>query len=464
MKVVLVNPYELGRQPFGLAQPAAWLQREGFDVHCIDLAVERLEAERLSGARLIAVHFPMHTASRIALEALPHLTRMAPAAHLCAYGLYAPPNAQLLAESGFATILGGECEPSLVETAVRLREGRKFPQGVDQTPRVELGKINFLPPLRDSLPALDNYASLILADGSKRRIGFVEGSRGCKHLCRHCPVVPVYQGRFRVIPVDVVLEDVRAQIAAGAEHISFGDPDFLNGPTHARRLINAIRTTFPELTYDCTVKVEHLLAQPGIINFLSDSGCLFVTTAVEAVDDQVLEYLEKGDSTAVFEQVVELAYEAGLALAPTFVAFTPWTTLPGYIALLEKLMALKLVEAVPTIQLVIRLLVPAGSRLLALPGFKHRLGAFDAHLLGYPWQHEDPRVDTLQKEVEALAAQAEQENWSRREAFDAVYTSACEAAGHKRLPLMADLGEPIARHSEPWYCCAEPTSAQLRSF
>ena len=228
MKVVLINPYELGRQPFGLAQPAAWLQRESFDVHCIDLAVERLDAERLAGAELVAVHLPMHTATRIALEALPRLTQLAPAAHLCAYGLYAPPNAALLAECGFATILGGECEPALVEIATELREGKQPPvPGTDRGPRIALSKIDFLPPKRSGLPSLNNYASLILADGTEKRIGFTEGSRGCKHLCRHCPVVPIYQGRFRVVPVSVVLEDVRSQVAAGAEHISFGDPDFL---------------------------------------------------------------------------------------------------------------------------------------------------------------------------------------------------------------------------------------------
>ena len=38
--VVLINPYELGRQPFALAEPCAWLKRAGFDVRCIDLSLQ----------------------------------------------------------------------------------------------------------------------------------------------------------------------------------------------------------------------------------------------------------------------------------------------------------------------------------------------------------------------------------------------------------------------------------------
>lgn len=461
MNIVLINPYELGRQPFGLAQPAAWLTNAGFTVQCIDLALEKLNPEVLREAGMVAVHLPMHTATRIALEALPRLREMAPNAHLCAYGLYAPPNAPLLRERGFQTILGGECEPGLLETAQHLRSGHPVTQ---PDPATHLGKVAFVPPLRDALPALDQYADLIEPDASRRRVGFTEASRGCKHLCRHCPVVPVYGGRFRIVPVEVVLADIRQQVAAGAQHISFGDPDFLNGPTHARRVLEAFRNEFPEVTYDCTIKVEHLLADPGILHYLSETGCRFVTTAVEAVDDEILEYLDKGHDTADFERLVALAGQAGLALAPTFVPFTPWTTLTGYKALLDKLIELELVEAVPGIQLAIRLLIPAGSRLLELDSIRTLVGDFDPALLGYPWQHSDPAVDRLQTVVESLAAEAEQQEWSRRDTFGRIYEATCNALGVASAPLPERIGQPIAHHSEPWYCCAEPTSAQLQSF
>jgi hypothetical protein len=193
-------------------------------------------------------------------------------------------------------------------------------------------------------------------------------------------------------------------------------------------------------------------------------GCLFITSAVEAVDDDILRLLDKNHSSRDFDRAVELTRAAGIALAPTFVAFTPWTTLEGTIALLERLVALRLVESVPPVQLIIRLLVPQGSWLLKLPAFKEMLMPFDPKLLGYPWHHRDPRVDQLQQELQASVARCEKENLPRREVFAAIWRMAHEAAGRPAPDLAAELGSPIPRLSEPWYCCAEPTDTQLQSF
>jgi len=123
------------------------------------------------------------------------------------------------------------------------------------------------------------------------------------------------------------------------------------------------------------------------------------------------------------------------------------------------------VEAVPPIQLCIRLLVPEGSWLLRLPGFREMIEAFDAKLLGYPWRHADPRVDALQQGLQALAAQGDQEGLTRSEVFAQIWRLAHEALGQGAPPLAReDFGDPIAHLSEPWYCCAEPTEQQLQSF
>ncbi len=462
MKVVLINPYEIGRQPFGLAEPAAWLKRAGCEVRCLDLALQRLEPDVLADAGLVAVYVAMHTATRIALAALPRIRTLAPAAHLCVYGLYAPMNEKLLRERGVHTVLGGEVEPALVSLVERLRVGN----GQAQTePVVNLSKIDFLTPERGALPPLARYAHLQLPDGGRKTVGFAEGSRGCKHLCRHCPVVPVYRGMFRIVPVEVVLADVRQQVAAGARHISFGDPDFLNGPTHALKLVQAVHAEFPDLSYDATIKIQHLIDHAELLPVLKESGCLFITAAVESVDDRVLALLAKNHTNADFARAVALTRTAGIALAPTFVAFTPWTTLEGYITLLERLLELDLIESVPPIQLAIRLLIPEGSLLLELPELRPHIGAFDPTLLGYPWKHPDARVDRLQLAVQELVGQPETQHLSRGEVFARIWKLAHEAMGIQ-APVLADrgMGAPIPRLSEPWYCCAEPTDQQLQSF
>lgn len=461
-RVVLINPYELGRQPFALAEPAAWLKRAGFAVTCLDLSLQKLDPGILTDAGLVAIYAGMHTATRIAIEALPRIRQLAPGAHVCVYGLYAPMNEVRLRTLGVNTVLGGELEPALVSLCERVRAGGAAT--TQSEPVVSLGRISFAVPDRSVLPKLSRYAHLMLPDGSTRMVGFAEGSRGCKHLCRHCPVVPVYQGKFRIVPADVVMQDIAQQVEEGATHISFGDPDFFNGPTHALKLARALNTAFPHVTFDATIKVQHLIDHADLLPELRRCGCLFVTTAVEAVDDDILRHLAKNHTSEDFDRAVALARAEGIALAPTFVAFTPWTTLEGYIALLERLVKLELVESVPPVQLTIRLLVPEGSYLLQLPGFREKLLDFDPALLGYRWRHADPRVDRLQQDVQECVARSEREGLARREVFAAIWCMAHAAAGRRAACLSGDLGSPIPRLSEPWYCCAEPTEAQLQSF
>lgn len=457
VEVVLISTYELGHQPFGLASPAAWLERAGARVTCLDLAVERLDDERVAGADLLAFYVPMHTATRLAAALVARVRRLNPDAHLCFYGLYAPVNAMYLRKLGADTILGGEFEQGLVALAERLaaRDGRM--QATQTEPLISLAKQSFVPPRRAGLPPLRQYAYLT-AGGQRRTVGYTEASRGCKHLCRHCPIPPVYQGQFRVVQPEVVLEDVRQQVAAGARHITFGDPDFFNGPGHALRIVGALHQSFPELTYDVTIKVEHLLKQARHLATLRETGCLFVTSAVESVDDTILAIFDKRHTRADFIRVAALMREVGLPLNPTFVAFTPWTSLDGYLGLLELIHDLELVENVAPIQYGIRLLIPAGSGLLELPAVRELVGPFDEAALSYRWTHPDPRMDRLAEQVLAAVQRDQAAGESRRVIFARVWELACAARGQagRRLKLLdqarATASAPIPHLSEPWYC------------
>src|SRR5579862_1845960 len=301
LKVLLISTYELGRQPFGLASPAAWLRADGFQTTSLDLSRQSLDEEAVRTARLIAFYLPMHTATRIAVRALERVRKINGSAHLCGFGLYAPVNSGLLRRLGVGTILGGEFEQGLLSLARRL-EARAHDLGLPQVePEISLARQNFLVPYRDDLPPLEKYAHLTLPDDSTRVVGYTEASRGCKHLCRHCPVVPVYKGTFRIVQREVVLEDIRRQVAAGAQHITFGDPDFFNGPGHATKIVKALHAEWPRLTYDVTIKIEHLLEQHDLLPLLKATGCLFVTSAVESLDDAVLEKFAKGHTRADFE-------------------------------------------------------------------------------------------------------------------------------------------------------------------
>jgi radical SAM superfamily enzyme YgiQ (UPF0313 family) len=466
VNIALISTYELGRQPFGLASPAAWLRKRGHKVVALDLARGPLDESAIGEAQLIALYLPMHTATRLAAQLIPQLRNLNPSAHLCCYGLYAPMNVDYLRALGVSTILGGEFEEELVRLAERLASNGKQLTVQSAESLISMARLQFEVPDRSGMPAMEKYAHLIVPGGGYRIVGSTEASRGCKHLCRHCPIVPVYKGVFRIVSREVVMEDIRRQVAAGAQHITFGDPDFFNGVRHAMELAEAIHSEFPALTYDVTIKIEHLLKYEKHLPALRETGCLFVISAVESVDDAVLGFLDKGHTREDFLRVVKAFRELGMTLHPTFVPFTPWTTVDGYLDLMRVIEEQGVIENVAPIQLGIRLLIPEGSRMLELEDVRRVIAPFDPQSLAYPWKNTDPRMDALSEAVQEIAAAAERQKESRPATFERIWKAAHAAAGLRapQINLSARSQAGIPFLSEPWYCCAEPSREQLVSI
>ncbi len=464
MNVVLLSTYELGRQPFGLASPAAWLKHHGYGVTARDLAIDPLPIEAIRKADLIAFYTPMHTATRLAAQLIPKIRQIHPQVPFCFYGLYAPMNEAYLYRLGAIAVFGGEFETSLLQLCEYLE--KIVPQTVHEeairqiVPGVSLKRQQFLIPDRDQLPGLSQYAQLIQEGKPSKLVGTVEASRGCKHRCRHCPVVPVYEGKFRIVQQEVVLADIRQQVKVGAEHITFGDPDFLNGPGHALPLVQALHREFPGLSYDVTVKVEHLLKYAAHLPALRDTGCVLITSAVESFDAHVLEVFDKGHTLQDFRESLQLLRRIELALNPTFVAFTPWTSLKGYRHFLKTLWEWELVEQVASVQLAIRLLVPEGSKLLGREEMQACLKGFSPEELAYEWKHPDPYMDQLHEEVTALVSHGIAQQRSRTEIFQKVWKVAHQKEATETEAALPELTPTSGRRpraaipylNEPWYC------------
>jgi radical SAM superfamily enzyme YgiQ (UPF0313 family) len=449
--VLLLSCYELGHQPLGLAWPRAFLERAGFAPATIDLAVEPLDEAKVRRARLVAIAVPMHTALRLGVRAAERIRRVNSTCHIVCHGLYAELNAEQLLGAYADTVLSAESEGALVALAERLDRGEEPFSRVRPT----LDRLSFPVPRRDGLPALSRYASL-LREGRRIPAGYVEASRGCLHSCLHCPIPPVYGGRFFAVPRDVVLEDVRRLVADGAGHVTFGDPDFLNGPGHAAKLVRALHAEFPALTYDFTAKVEHLVRHREMLSEFAATGCVFVVSAVESLSDTVLANLEKGHTRADVQVALDVLCRAGIALRPSLVPFTPWATIEDYLELLDWVTSEGLVDQVDPVQFAIRLLVPPGSLLLSHPGIQPFLRELDAPGFTYRWVHPDPRMDALQREVSALAEAGARASADPAVTFGRIRALAFDRAGKggARGAFREPPPErPIpARLTEPWFC------------
>lgn len=467
--ILLLSCYELGHQPLGIAWPLAFLKRAGFNPVALDLAVEKLDAEKVSRAKLVGISVPMHTALRMGVRVADRVRRINPNCHICFFGLYANLNADYLLSTVADSVIGGEIEEALVRLVRSEESGQRIQERVvsvkGQLQGAVLQKLNFPLPERGSLPGLKNYA-LLEINGEKRLAGEVEASRGCKHLCLHCPIPPVYGGRFFVIPKEVVLGDIRGLVRSGARHITFGDPDFLNGPGHSLAIVRSMHEEFPDITFDFTTKIEHILKHRRLFPELARLGCIFVISAVESLSDRVLSNLRKGHTRQDFFGALDVLRGAGIALRPSWVAFTPWTTIADYLEMLDTIEKEDLADHVDPVQLSIRLLVPPGSMLLKNSDImKYVQGPQDQPNFYYRWSHPDPRMDILHEEVSRRVEEASTRQEDAFLTFEAVRALAFRASGLPAAPARnlrrRKHGTRPPRLTESWFCCAEPTREQL---
>jgi len=404
----------------------------------------------------------MHTALRLGVRAAERVREINPSCHICFYGLYASLNSEYLLKRFADSVIGGEFEEPLLRLVKELSrkesetdsfelEGVSF-RGSRQPPYLK--RLAFAPLSYRGLPPLRKYAHLA-CNGARRLAGYVEASRGCLHQCLHCPIPPVYNGRFFVVPEEIVLDGIRNLVQAGATHITFGDPDFLNGPGHSSRVIRAMHDKFPDLTFDFTAKVEHLLKRRTLLREFRDAGCLFVVSAFESLSDIVLANLNKGHSREDIYSVLEVFREVGITLRPTWVPFTPWTTIDDYIELVDYIEAEQLIDAVDPVQYAIRLLIPPGSALLNQPQVETFLGPLDQANFTYLWTHPDQRMDKLQAQVSTLVEKMTLAKEDAFAVFERVRELAYAARGERVPSLSFALAFSWMRApglTESWFC------------
>jgi pyruvate-formate lyase-activating enzyme len=451
MRLLLVSTYELGRQPVHLASPVASLRAAGVDVTAIDIAVEDFHEGLMDGADAVAFSVPMHTAMRLAMPIAEQIRQVAPDLPIAFYGLYAGAGLERTAGTVGATALTGEYEPDLIAWAAGLR------QAGHSGGRPNLGIGSFLVPDRSDLAPNDRYAHLEW-QGETRQAAAVEASHGCRHRCRHCPVPVVYDGRLRVVGEEVVLSDIAQLVGDGVRHVTFGDPDFLNAPRYSMGILNAAHEAHPQLTFDATVKVEHVLKHRRLLDEMSASGVLFLVSAFETVDAQSLQILDKGHTVADMSAAVALLRGTGIHVRPTWLPFLPWTRLDHIESLMEFLDEHRLWGAIDPVQLAIKLLIPRGSLLEEHPAIVPRLLEYDLEALSWRWEFVDPGAAALQHDLETLAADASDCGRETIDTLSAMRAVIGEHLGRALGPIPDS--PPAPRLSESWFCCAEPTAFQ----
>lgn len=454
VRVLLLSTYELGRHPVHVASPAATLERAGHTVTAVDLAVENLTAEHLAVVDAIAISVPMHTAMRLAIATAREVRSRHPELPIALYGLYAAVGSESTLGEVADQLLAGEYESGLVSWVGSLN-GHTQP-----SLSIDVGHGHFTVPDRSKLGGLDAYARLEW-EGEAKLVGAVEASHGCRHRCRHCPIPVLYDGRWRKVGMEQVLADIEHLVALGARHITFGDPDFLNAPRYSLDVLRSAHAAHPQLTFDVTVKVSHILEHRDLWAEMAQLGVLFVVSAFESVDDRTLEILDKNHTRDDMVEAIEITRSTGVHLRPTWLPFFPWTTPDDLVGLIRFLDEHRLWEATDPVQLAIKLLVPEGSLLEDHPEVRPHLIEYLPETLTWEWGFADPDGELLHKRLDSIAAEGSD---CGAEALVTLRQMRHTVAEVCRLdPGPMPVGPAVPRLTESWFCCAEPTAGQAAS-
>ena len=454
IRVLAVSTYELGHQPLVLARLASTFKSAGVDYVLCDNSVANKTFTNYEDFLLrdeapthLFISVPMHTATQLGKEiAIRARAALGNSVRIIAVGLYS--NVAVASCDAFDSAIVSVDSQKVLEVL-----GIQHKDSASQPPRSS-------GPDRSALPGLANYAHLISA-GEKQLVGYVETTVGCAHMCRHCPVPVVFNGKFKAVPANEVLSQINQLYEEGAKHITFGDPDFLNGPAHALRIVRAMREIHPDLTFDATVKVEHVLEHPEIWAELAQLGLKFIVSAFEHTSDEILTRLGKGHSRSDIVTALALLRENRIEVRPSLMPFTPWTDRGSLIDLIEFLFDYDLVESIDPVQLSIRLLVPLNSLVLADSGTA--FGNWNSELLSYEWASQDPVIDQLQTELAAIAEESQAIEQDSLTTFNRM-RNAIYARFNLAPPVRSQTSSTCwdrPRLSESWFCCAEPTKVQL---
>ncbi len=468
MKVLVISSYELGRQPQSVAEVQNLVESLGHRVSVLDLSLPDDMDRQLHQASndllwpegsyadltkafadtdLFLLSTPMLTAATMAKRLVKAISKANPAAKIAAFGLYSD---IVLTDSipHIDAAMTGEYLPLIEEwLAAGLPSNHRATSN-----RPSRHSTNTVIE-RTSLPPISAYPGIVV-DGVHKLVGHVESTRGCRHSCLHCPVPTAYHGRIQINPVDTILTDIRGLLDQGATHITFGDPDFLNAPIHASKIIEGLDALSSEdISFDATIKVEHILKYPSLIEKMAASGCSMITSAVESLNDEVLSRLDKGHTAEQAYEATEIVQKLGITLHPSFLPFTPWTTNRDLADIVDYCYHFGLEEVVEPVQFGIRLLLPPGSLLLSSENRDFEILDYDPTTMGYRWQHSDRRIDELAIKVASLAEEATYAKQSNLETLHAIRHIAYQFID--KVPPAITRGTTIqssTKLAEPWFC------------
>ena len=199
---------------------------------------------------------------------------------------------------GFAAVLLGEVEQTLVEYA----QGRPRDQIAGlfwrshdslrrNPPRAPITDLDSLPPPAWDLVDIGQYRSAWTSAHGYFSLNLAS-SRGCPYRCNWC-AKPVYGSRYRVrSPRAVAAEMHHVKSVYRPDHIWFADDIFALATPWAEAFASQVRSLRASLPFKMQSRCD-LMARPAAVAALRAAGCEEVWMGVESGSPRVLDRMEK---------------------------------------------------------------------------------------------------------------------------------------------------------------------------
>ncbi|MBO2537224.1 arsinothricin biosynthesis radical SAM protein ArsL [Rummeliibacillus suwonensis] len=408
MNILLISNFEGGFQPNTVATAATPLIKAGFNVSILDTYVEGIVEEKFINQDLVAIAVPLFDAVSAGVEISKRVYQINPRAHITFFGQHATINANRLAGKYSDSCICGEWEQPLTLLAKHISgEHQEELPGVlfaenalkGETIPPYMSRNHLDLPSRHLLPPLYKYPQKQINKilQSEAVVGSTEIARGCHHKCLYCSVFAAYGGKVILVPEDIVLEDVRSLVKGGMTHLTFIDADFFNAKYHGIKILRKLHQEFPQLTYDFTTRIDHILENKDTLQEMKKLGVKFITSALEFPSEEVLDAVAKDTSVADIEEAITYLREIGIQLNPTFIMFNPWSKLEDLTTFRTFVEDNELGKIIDPIQYETRLYLYKGSPLLSKESIKAlELKEYEFY---YDWKHPDSRLDELYYEM-----------------------------------------------------------------
>ena len=132
-----------------------------------------------------------------------------------------------------------------------------------------------------------------LLDLSRYRIHMmpIQATRGCNYHCDFCEVPVVYDGAYRMRPVEDIVEEIRQQKKImGINQFQFIDDQLTGKHAFARELFKALKPL--DIKWSClwTLNTNH---DEELLDLAIDAGCIHVNIGMESINQANLNDIHK---------------------------------------------------------------------------------------------------------------------------------------------------------------------------